>query len=159
MKKFMIATALVAATSTGAAFAQENDGQLRELVSTELETMELGVDVDALPNSAVSQLHLILTSDMSESQQNNRVRGVLEDYGMNFSNGMMYEDDGSTIAVTVPSNQLRARVANELAFYEAGAEADVATMSNEQVSELYLILTSTMDSSEKENRVRGVLAE
>ncbi|SFP05294.1 hypothetical protein [Tranquillimonas alkanivorans] len=157
MKKLMIATAIATMTTTGA-FAQEE--QLDELVDVELGEIGMdNVDVSALPDAAVAELHLYLTSDTQESESitQNRVRSVLEDYGVRLRTGEVYVvDPATTVAIEVPANQLRARVANRLdVTYEE--DVDVSTLTDDQVAELYLILTSTDDATTKDDRIRGVL--
>ena len=97
MRKFVAASSYHATMTTTGAFAQEE--QLDELVDVELGEIGMdNVDVSALPDAAVAELHLYLTSDTQESESitQNRVRSVLEDYGVRLRTGEVYVVDPAT---------------------------------------------------------------
>ncbi|MBV0912661.1 hypothetical protein [Anianabacter salinae] len=58
---------------------------------------------------------------------------------------------------TAQDSQIRNTVSNEIATL--GMDIDVSTLSQEQVAELYTIITSTDDSGDVAQRVRAVIAD
>ncbi|MBM9593733.1 hypothetical protein [Roseitranquillus sediminis] len=164
MKRILLSTALALAT-TGAAFAQDADtAQLRELVSQELsEYGATDVTVDDLTSEQVSQLYFIFTSTDSSSVQRERVDRVIDEVAGNEPRPnrirtyrvMEGDEDVEPVSVTLPRNQLRALVSQMLETYEV--EVDVATLTDEQLTELYIIDTSSDSESVEEDRIRAVL--
>ncbi len=62
----------------------------------------------------------------------------------------------ATAATAQDASQLREQVSNELATYSMNV--DVSMLSDEEVTELYTVLTSTDDQGAAQQRVRGILA-
>ncbi|MDT0682393.1 hypothetical protein RM543_06835 [Roseicyclus sp. F158] len=148
MKRFMITTALVLGTST-MAFAQDAEvagptgtDQLRDTVAQELATVAPDVDVDALTSRQLSALYVILSSEDMALEQQNAVESIVADsqYEMDMEDPMYVTMGQST--------QIREYVSSELAV--RNYDVDTATLSDEQVSTLYAILSSGDDADATE---------
>ena len=79
MKRFLMTSALVLTTATGAAFAQSNDSssQLRTQVGNWIGGSSYNVDVDSLTDDQIAAMYGAITSSEDQSEQDAAIRSVI----------------------------------------------------------------------------------
>jgi hypothetical protein len=135
MKRILTTAAIVVALSSPAALAQADLTMLRNQIDDRVEN----VDVDALTDEQVRALYAVLASEEDPAARQNAVESIVRD--------AQYEYD-ETLIMTDPeyagrlgaSNDIRNAVANLLE--PEPVDVDVDTLTDEQVSALYVELTS-----------------
>lgn len=140
MKRFLLTTALVL-TTAGAAFAQDNS-QIRAQVDDALTGLGITVDVNTLTDAQLSEIFLLTNS--ADSGNKARVEAALSD--------MM----GPMASMEASSSQLRTSVQNSLD--RMGIEGDVSTLSNSDVTKLYLMLNSAEMGTATESQIQETFA-
>ncbi len=140
MKRFLLTTALVL-TTAGAGFAQDNS-QIRAQVDDALTKLNINVDASTLTDAQLSEIFLLTNS--ADSGNKARVEAALSD--------MM----GPMASMEASSSQLRTSVQNSLD--RMGIEGDVSTLSNADVTKLYLMLNSAEMGTATEAQIQETFA-
>ncbi|MGB5558568.1 MAG: hypothetical protein WBN04_11215 [Paracoccaceae bacterium] len=144
MKRFLLTSALVA-FAAGSAIAQD-ESQLRTAVANELTQMGLNIDTDTLTEGQLSEIYLLTTNTDSGKRQ--AIEAALGHMGL-------MPDD--MVEVEMPNTQLRSSVENSLTTL--GIEANVSTLSDAQVAEIYLIANGSDMESGKTARIQTALGQ
>lgn len=143
MKRLLTTTALILATS-GAVFAQDNT-QLKNDVMGALESLNIEADVSTLTDAQLSEIFLLTNS--SDSGKKLRVQAAISDMGM---------ASGDSMSIDMTAGQLRNSVSNQLT--QRGIEADVSTLSQAQLTEIYLLTTGSDMEGGDTARIEEALA-
>ena len=136
MKRFLTTTALVLATAGGAA-ADSDTQQLRNQVTTYFETSSMNVDVATMTDEQISELFLAINGNEAAGERDAAVRAVLNDWNVVY-------DNAEGVEIDTPNSQLRTQVGNY--FDQNGISVDVGTLTDAEVSEVYLAMTSGEES-------------
>lgn len=147
MKRFLTATALIVATS-GAAMAA-NHAQLIETIQQQLEGYAVEINYDALTPEQAAELHAAVTSSDSHGVRDQKVRAILaENPGL-----VMNDEDRMSLAYDTPMDQRKAIVVD--AFERMGLDYSVDSLSGNEVTEVYLLVTGTDDETAVRDRLRA----
>lgn len=150
MKKLLLTSAFVIATAGGALAGGHS--QQAMMVDNLLSTYAMNVDVSSLTEDQVAELYLALTStdDRAEAQQ--KVEAVLND------GNVAYEmEDDIVITVNTPRSTLRAAV--QAKATELGIEdVPLRTLTDEQLTQLYLLGNGSESASVKMTKAEGIIA-
>ncbi len=152
MKRFLMTSALVLTTATGAAFAQANDPdtmQLRTSVGQWIGGSTYNVDVDSLTDEQIAAMYGAITSSDDQSEQDAAIRAVLND------NNVMMEERPANIMVgdvETPRNQLYTSV--EMALVGTEYEGMAYTLTDEELAAVY----GTINSSDSESQLSTQLS-
>lgn len=145
-KKLRVAAALrdMGMMSGDAMTVDMSTGQLRTAVSNQLTARGIEGDVSTLSGAQLSEIYLLTSGSDMEGGDTAQIEEALSTMQ---ADAQEPGDDDAMMSVNVPDSNLRASVANGLETM--GIEADVESLSNSQLAEVFLIMNSGMDSTNK----------
>ncbi|PTX56958.1 hypothetical protein C8N43_1623 [Litoreibacter ponti] len=112
------------------------------MLQAQLDQMGIAADASTLTGAQVAQLELILNgSNASPAAKQGRVELIFEG-----DNAISLSSNNGRMAVDMSMNSLRNQVSNTLEG--SGVDCDVYALSDEQVTQLYVAVTSSMSSGD-----------
>lgn len=131
---------LAAATLLASPLLAQNPDMLRDQVETGLANYQTDIDVNRLTDAQVSALYLALTSGDSPADKQATIEAIIEDENYVMDDTMM---DPATVGGNTGTRSI---VENRLAV--RGYEVEAEDLTDEQVTELYVVLTGGDDTDD-----------
>ena len=162
MKRILTTTALIVAT-TGFAAAQGSD-MMRNTVQDYFDRSSLTVDMATLNQEQIAELYAFISSTDAAGEKRERVRAVLADEGVAVESADTYTgegyagmSDGGMMGFEMPRDQIEARVDSWFVSHPGYADNRADALSEEQLAEAYLAITSTDDAAERRRRIDAAI--
>ena len=145
MKRFLMTSALVLTTATGAAFAQSNDSssQLRTQVGNWIGGSSYNVDVDSLTDDQIAAMYGAITSSEDQSEQDAAIRSVI-----NAENVEMEERPNYVIVADEQMDRSQLHESVSMALVGTEYEGMAYTLTDEELAAVYGAVTGTDSKSE-----------
>jgi hypothetical protein len=153
MKRILTGTALALLIGTGPALAQFED-PLRATVEQELQTYAPDVEVDDLTQAQLSALYLELSSSASAADMQRAIDAIVADSQYRMDEQEMTLRIGDAMGDTESADNIRAVVADRLDA-NGYTDVDVTNLSEDQVAQLYVVLTSGADDDT--NKIESII--
>lgn len=147
MKRILTTTAAATIALAGVAFA---DGHLAQL-ETKLSGYQVEADLSTLSENEIAQLELALNgSTESPARTKGRIMRILDKAG---EDKIMASETSGRMVIDISMTSLRAQVAERVEQWNV--DCDVYALSDNQVAELYVGVTSSMTDADAINKAKA----